>query len=184
MMMKRLTCLLVLTAAVPVFAGKLIMTGQPQAVPPQSLAAQFPAVPQPQAPQLAAPTQQAAEPQAAAPQIFAQAAHQAAPRAAQVQSVRYEVFSSDRTIRDVLQRWSRATGWTHNQVHWTLLRDYPVQGAASAEVFGGDYKTAVRRLMSSTESTDLPAQPCFYTNAIVRVVAQAESCDRTVSSSQ
>jgi type II secretory pathway component PulK len=90
----------------------------------------------------------------------------------------FEVLSTDRTIREVLQRWARSSGWKHDQVHWTLLRDFPIEGTASAEAFKGDFRYAVRTLLSSTEATDLPVQPCFYTNFIVRVVPRAEVCDR------
>ncbi len=102
----------------------------------------------------------------------------AAPATALAAGGAFEVLSTDRTIREVLQRWARASGWKHEQVHWTLLRDFPVEGTASAEAFKGDFRSAVRTLLSSTEATDLPAQPCFYTNFIVRVVPRAEVCDR------
>lgn len=98
--------------------------------------------------------------------------------------VAYEVLPSDRTIREVLQRWAKASGWVHDQSHWTLNRDFPVEGTASADFFKGDFKEAVRILLSSTQGGDLPAQPCFYTNHIVRVVPLAELCDRNVAVSQ
>lgn len=93
-------------------------------------------------------------------------------------SAAFEVLGTDRTIREVLQRWARSSGWKHDQVHWTLLRDFPIEGTASADAFKGDFRSAVRTLLTSTEATDLPAQPCFYTNFIVRVVPRAEVCDR------
>ena len=96
----------------------------------------------------------------------------------------YEVISTDRTIREVLQRWARASGWKHEPVHWTLMIDFPVHGTASAEFFGSEFRDATRKLLSSTETTDLPVQPCFYTNFIVRVVPLAERCDRTASAAQ
>lgn len=96
----------------------------------------------------------------------------------------FEVMASDRTIREVLQRWAHASGWQHEPVHWTLMRDFPMQGTASAEYFGGDFREATRKLLASTATTDLPAQPCFYTNFIVRVVPQAEQCNRTATAAQ
>lgn len=101
-----------------------------------------------------------------------------AARAPSAANARFEVLGNDRTIREVLQRWARASGWVHDQVHWTLVRDFPVEGTATPEAFKGDFRTAARLLMSSTEATDLPAQPCFYTNFVVRVVPRAEMCDR------
>lgn len=94
----------------------------------------------------------------------------------------FDVSSTDKTVRDVLVRWSKSSGWKHDQFHWTLARDYPIEGTASADQFGGDFKNAVRALLSSTESTDVPVQPCFYTNLVVRVVPKAELCDRNSAS--
>lgn len=165
-MMKRLTCLLALAAAAPAFAGNLIISGVAPDAPVASSSA----------PVYAAPP--AGVSQGNAQQI------QPGFQPGVSRSAVYEVLSSDRTIREVLQRWSRSSGWRHDAVHWALQRDYPVQGTANKDIFGPDYKTAVRTLLASTESTDLPAQPCFYTNYVVRVVAHAEVCDRSALSSQ
>lgn len=94
----------------------------------------------------------------------------------------FEVTAKDVTVRDVLVRWSMAAGWTHSASHWTINRDFPIAGTADASVFGADFKEATRRLLSSTELTDRPVQPCFYTNKILRVVPKAELCDRTAVS--
>jgi hypothetical protein len=93
----------------------------------------------------------------------------------------FDVTSKDSTVRDVLVRWSAAAGWTHAASHWTINRDFPIAGTADASVFGADFKEATRRLLSSTELTDRPVQPCFYTNKILRVVPKAELCDKTAA---
>ena len=92
----------------------------------------------------------------------------------------FDVRDTDMTIREVLIRWSTSSGWTHNPSHWTLARDLPISGTADASLFGAEYKEATRRLLSSTELTDMPLQPCFYTNKILRVVPKSELCDKTV----
>jgi len=40
----------------------------------------------------------------------------------------------------------------------------------------------VRGLLSSTDLTDFPVQPCFYSNNVLRVVTRAEVCDRMTAS--
>lgn len=84
----------------------------------------------------------------------------------------------DRTIRGVITRWARDNQWQFNSSHWTLPSDLPI---LAPSVFTGDFREVIRQLLSSTELTDLPAQPCFYTNKVIRVVPRAELCDRTAS---
>lgn len=90
----------------------------------------------------------------------------------------YDVRPGDMTVRDVLTRWAQQTGWTHKPEHWAIDRDLPISGTADASAFGFDFKMAVRKLLASTEMTDRPVQPCFYSNHVVRVVPRAELCDR------
>lgn len=91
----------------------------------------------------------------------------------------FEVSGKDRTVREALARWARQVGWVHESVHWSVGMDYPILGAAGPETFGADFKGAVRVLLASTELTDRPAQPCFYTNYVVRVIPRAEACNKT-----
>lgn len=93
----------------------------------------------------------------------------------------FDVRPNDQTIRDVLIRWSGYAGWVHKPEHWTLDRDFPIAGPADASMFGTDFKQATRKLLSSTELTDRPVQPCFYTNRVLRVIPKAELCDKTSS---
>jgi hypothetical protein len=109
----------------------------------------------------------------------AAAAGKPAPAPAPAPTQTFEVTAGDRSVREVLARWARTAGWTHEPVHWALDRDHPIQGAAGAELFGADFRSATRKLLSSTELTDRPVQPCFYLNKVVRVIPRAELCDRT-----
>ena len=66
-------------------------------------------------------------------------------------------------------------GWTFEGEHWALGSDIPVTGSAS---LGTDFKGAVRTLLASSELTDLPAQPCFYSNNVLRIIPINELCAR------
>lgn len=89
----------------------------------------------------------------------------------------FAVLDTDRSIRDALARWAASAGWMHLPEHWAVAEDYSVGGIAGSEVFGSDFRQAVRTLISSTELTTRPAQPCFYTNHVVRVIPRAGICD-------
>lgn len=126
-----------------------------------------------------APYNPVARPVMAAPVATAPAAERAMTLPAPVSAPNvYEVTAEDKTLRDVLGRWSRSNGWGFEAEHWTIDRDYPVQGAASASLFGNEFKQAVRVLLSSTEMTDQAAQPCFYSNYVLRVIPIAAQCNR------
>jgi len=100
----------------------------------------------------------------------------AVPLPAPVQT--WSVSVEDRTLREALARWAAREGWTFEPEHWAMNVDIPL--VASAE-FTGSFKDAVRELMSATEMSRTPAQPCFYSNQVLRVVAYTESCDRMAS---
>ncbi|WP_050731037.1 TcpQ domain-containing protein [Achromobacter piechaudii] len=88
---------------------------------------------------------------------------------------RYRAAPPDTTLRAVLARWADDSGWTFRPQHWAVDVDIPL--SASAE-FSGDFKSAVRELLSATELADKPLQPCFYGNQVLRVVPLAQSCSR------
>lgn len=83
---------------------------------------------------------------------------------------------ADKTVRQVIARWVRGSGWSFDDSYWDIPRDVPVVGTA---VFTSDLKESVLALLKTTEVTDLPAKPCFYTNKVIRVVNKAEKCDKT-----
>lgn len=87
----------------------------------------------------------------------------------------FEVSASDVNFRRTFVRWTKMVGWTFEPEHWVLDRDIPVSGAAA---LGSDFKAAVRGMMASTEFTDLPAQPCFYSNNVLRIIPLNELCSR------
>lgn len=91
----------------------------------------------------------------------------------------WDVLAEDLTIRGVLTRWANASNWVFTPAHWTVKSDLPITGGTS---FYGDFKSAVRSLVSSTELTDMPLQPCFYSNGVLRIVPKSELCDRTANS--
>lgn len=94
---------------------------------------------------------------------------------------RYQVGPQDLTLRSALARWARQSGWTFEPEHWAIDADIPIVGAAS---FEPDFKLAVRELVALTELSDRPAQPCFYSNRVLRVVPYAQPCDRTVGATR
>lgn len=85
------------------------------------------------------------------------------------------VSSKDRTIREALKSWSNIASWTFEPEHWAVSVDIPITAGAP---FSGDFKTAVRQLIATTELGDTPLQPCFYTNRVVRVVPINQVCDQ------
>lgn len=92
---------------------------------------------------------------------------------------RYAVSPADQTIRQALERWARKSGWTFSAEHWVVDVDIPLVGDAA---FTTDFKTAVRELLAATEMGDIPLQPCFYSNQVLRVVPYAQACDRSAGS--
>lgn len=87
----------------------------------------------------------------------------------------WRVTELDGTIRNTLKKWADLNNWIFRPEHWVVPHDFPVQGAMK---FDGEFKSAVRQLLASTDLTDHPVQPCFYSNNVLRVVDRAELCDR------
>ncbi|MBN6205139.1 toxin co-regulated pilus biosynthesis Q family protein [Ralstonia pickettii] len=85
----------------------------------------------------------------------------------------WSVTPADQNLRTLLSRWASAAGW---QVVWKVDRDVPLEGGAQ---FTGDFKRAVRDALHSTDGSDFPLQPCFHTNAVVRVISATVRCHRT-----
>lgn len=83
---------------------------------------------------------------------------------------------SDQHLRGVVTRWAREAAWTFDNTLWMVNRDLPVRAAST---FDGDFRTALLSLLKTTELTDLALKPCFHSNRVLRIVAQAEKCDRS-----
>lgn len=88
----------------------------------------------------------------------------------------FAVTPADRTFREVIGKWSSIAGWSFTPEDWAVPRDIPVGGA---DVFSGNFKDAVVRLLKSSLLGDSPARPCFYSNHVVRVIPAGELCQRT-----
>ena len=95
--------------------------------------------------------------------------------------VAYAVSRTDQHLRHALGRWANLSGWRFDPEHWSVDVDIPVSAAAT---FSDDFVESVQALLASTELSDRPLQPCFYTNQVLRVIPLAESCDRTVVSQE
>lgn len=90
---------------------------------------------------------------------------------------RYAAILSDRTIRQVIQRWAKASAWHFENSHWAVDIDLPVTAQAR---FTQDFMSSVQQLLATTEMSDRPLQPCFYTNKVLRVIPIAQTCDPQV----
>lgn len=99
----------------------------------------------------------------------------ALPVVAPVSMPSFDLRLDDQTLRQALARWALRAGWVFQAEHWDLGVDLPVSAAAD---FSGDFKHAVQQLLKGTELSAHPAQPCFYSNQVLRVVAWSQACDR------
>ncbi|QUN31799.1 toxin co-regulated pilus biosynthesis Q family protein (plasmid) [Cupriavidus sp. KK10] len=84
----------------------------------------------------------------------------------------WAVSPVDGNFRQLIEAWASRAGWS--AAPWELEKDVPIVGS---EVFDGNFKAAVRRVLSSTEMTDYIIKPCFYSNNVVRVVKLTTKCD-------
>jgi hypothetical protein len=76
-----------------------------------------------------------------------------------------------------LTRWAGLSGWRFEPEHWAVDVDIPLSASAK---FSDDFVSSVQALLASTELSDRPLQPCFYSNQVLRIVPVAEPCDRTL----
>jgi len=90
----------------------------------------------------------------------------------------FEIVRSDRNFREALGRWSKAAGWVHEAEHWTVPFDISVAGA---DAFTGDFRAAVRALLATTGVNGTPLKPCFHSNRVLRVVLEAQPCDKSAA---
>ena len=90
----------------------------------------------------------------------------------------YSVTPDDGHLRQALSRWTGLSGWRFQSEHWAVDVDVPISAGAS---FGDDFVQAVQSLVATTELSDRPLQPCFYSNQVLRIVVASEPCDRTTA---
>lgn len=83
----------------------------------------------------------------------------------------YRVTPADENLRILIERWSKMVGW---KAIWDVERDILI--STSGETVG-DWKTAVRWVLTSTKFGDVAVKPCFYNNSVVRVVRETVKCN-------
>ncbi len=89
----------------------------------------------------------------------------------------FSVSHTDLHLRQALIRWAGLSGWRFEPEHWAVDVDIPLSASA---IFSDDFISSVQELLASTELSDRPLQPCFYSNQVLRIVPVAEPCDRTL----
>lgn len=105
-------------------------------------------------------------------QIGAAATAPAAPaRIGLDDQVAWRVTPADQNLRVLVERWSKSIGWTSI---WDVERDIPI---SMSDEKVNNFKTAVRRVLASTEFGDVQVKPCFYSNAVLRVVRKTTKCN-------
>jgi hypothetical protein len=95
-------------------------------------------------------------------------------------SLVYSVTPDDLHLRNALKRWSGISGWTFHAEHWSVDVDIPLLASAS---FTDDFRHSVQQLVATTELSERPLQPCFYSNQVLRIVALSQACDQTAGAS-
>lgn len=83
----------------------------------------------------------------------------------------WEAKPVDGTLQRLFARWAKQVGWT---TLWDADQDIPLVATAQ---FTGSFTDAVQEVLRTTESTDTPLHPCFYTNQVMRVVPISTVCD-------
>jgi hypothetical protein len=101
----------------------------------------------------------------------------AALHAAEAPQPFFSVSHTDLHLRQALTRWAGLSGWRFEPEHWAVDIDIPLSASAK---FSEDFVSSVQALLASTELSDRPLQPCFYSNQVLRIVPVAEPCDRTL----
>lgn len=91
---------------------------------------------------------------------------------------KWTASAQDKTIREALKTWASKAGWSFEPEHWAVPVDIPITASST---FSGDFKSAARQLIATTELGSTPLQPCFYTNRVVRVVTINEMCDQATA---
>ncbi|CAN7642298.1 TcpQ domain-containing protein [Massilia sp. LjRoot122] len=83
----------------------------------------------------------------------------------------YRAAPEDENLRLLIARWAKMVGWI---AVWDVDRDIQISTAGEKS---NDFKSAVRWVLTSTEFSDVVVKPCFYSNAVVRVVRKTVKCN-------
>lgn len=89
------------------------------------------------------------------------------------QQKRFNLNPADETLRQGLKRWARQVDWHFGDEHWGLAVDYPIVSHAE---FIGSFPEAVEQVLNSVRLGGMPIRACFYSNRVLRVIAEAQSC--------
>ncbi|MGA5726613.1 toxin co-regulated pilus biosynthesis Q family protein [Ralstonia thomasii] len=106
-----------------------------------------------------------------APIVAASAQPAPAPAAMPVIAPMWQINKADGSLRNLFNRWGGLAGWTSQ---WEVDQEVPL---VATDSFSGSFTDAVRAVLRTTEGTDLPIHPCFYTNNFLRVVPISTDCD-------
>jgi hypothetical protein len=83
----------------------------------------------------------------------------------------WKITPADVNFQRLFARWAKIAGWTFL---WEVDQDIPLVGV---DTFNGSFTDAVLAVAHSTDGTDMPIHPCFYTNNLVRIVPVSVVCN-------
>lgn len=83
----------------------------------------------------------------------------------------WTVSPADRNLRQLIDRYASSVGWVSQ---WDVDKDILVNFSDQKP---NNFKAAVRYVLASTQFGDLKVKPCFYSNAVVRVVPATTKCN-------
>lgn len=86
---------------------------------------------------------------------------------------RFTIGPADETLRQALQRWAQQVGWHFGNEHWGPEMDYPVMNTAE---FHASFEKAVEQLLGSVQLGAQPLRACFYSNRVLRIIPESQSC--------
>lgn len=82
-------------------------------------------------------------------------------------------LSSDKSLKQLIQRWAHDAAWVFNDEHWAVNVEIPLSGPFTHQ---GSFPDVVQQVLLSTQLGDYPLRPCFYSNNVLRVIPFEESC--------
>jgi hypothetical protein len=82
-------------------------------------------------------------------------------------------LTSDKSLKQLIQRWARDAAWVFNDEHWAVSVEIPLSGPFTQQ---GSFPEVVQQVLLSTQLGDYPLRPCFYSNNVLRVIPFEESC--------
>jgi hypothetical protein len=71
------------------------------------------------------------------------------------------------------EKWASRVTW---RALWEVDRDLPIGGV---DHWTSDFKTAIRRVLATSQFGDVHVKPCFHPNKVVRIVRNTAKCKPT-----